>query len=514
MSDLTTHDLTQVLQEMIASNASPQEFTRRLFNINVVQARASDPLLAEVMPLCAIPSSFDAAIIGVLRDAPDDTATNERLLSQLASYNYVQSYEDGSYAYHDTVREMLLEHWQQPEHKEEYEQITRRLADFYFERGKAHANAKDYEAAFTDINNAIDLFPENADFVRSRAQLYLSSGQHDPALNDFTLPESLVETPDFVPFLCDRRGYWLHLLVNRLGSYEALRESFQHAHHRLYNTRGALHADATTPTHELTKRQVIHGTLCLLVPLFWVPDLPPDVVLCLVQLNLWTEAQARKLVTFYNFTYARELESGLADMPSKTDLKRRIGPHIYNPLSDIARLPHNQRRTNALHSWMKRFVRHEQNKIVLLTEALRDAAMQQEPSRGSGTDSETFQSWLQRLRDCADEAIKHRELRADLGQAVGEEVGGGVLDLLSDAYQELLTDIAADWQPSNIESAANDYLLLLQNLTWTDLGEFLETLTFLAPVIARIFGPDITRRLAECIEQVTAAATTTDTDLT
>jgi hypothetical protein len=140
--------------------------------------------------------------------------------------------------------------------------------------------------------------------------------------------------------------------------------------------------------------------------------------------------------------------------------------------------------------------------------------MQQEPVRGYGTDSETFQSWLQRLRDCADEAIVHRELRAGLGRAVAEEVGGGVSGLLSDAYQELLTDIAADWQPSNIESAANDYLLLLQNLTWTELGEFLETLTFLTPVIARIFGPYITRRLAECIEQVTAAATTTDTDPT
>lgn len=77
-------------QELLQSDASPQEFTRRLFAINVAQARASDPLLAEIMPKCAIPPSFDAAVIGVLRDAPADQATNERLLSQLVPYNYVQ----------------------------------------------------------------------------------------------------------------------------------------------------------------------------------------------------------------------------------------------------------------------------------------------------------------------------------------------------------------------------------------------------------------------------------------
>ncbi|MCG8353670.1 MAG: tetratricopeptide repeat protein, partial [Chloroflexales bacterium] len=186
-------DLTQALHELLASDASPQEFTRRLFEINVAQARASDPLLAELMPTCAIPSSFDAAIIGVLRDAPADAATNARLLEQLAVFNYVQPYEDGSYAYHDTVREMLLEQWQADNRREEYAQIKQRLAGYYFERGKQQHREEDYTAALSSLNEALRLH-DDIRFYRWRGIVYVELEQSEEAIQD--LDRVLAVYPD------------------------------------------------------------------------------------------------------------------------------------------------------------------------------------------------------------------------------------------------------------------------------------------------------------------------------
>ncbi|NJL56967.1 hypothetical protein HC928_18810 [bacterium] len=109
-------DLLRQLAEMQKLlEQQPDALAQHLFEQDVAHARVSDPALADVMPLCVIPRSFTPAIIGVLRDAPADDPENARLFTALSSYSYVQPFEDGSYTYHDTVRELVLNQWQQPD---------------------------------------------------------------------------------------------------------------------------------------------------------------------------------------------------------------------------------------------------------------------------------------------------------------------------------------------------------------------------------------------------------------
>src|SRR5258705_1780239 len=92
MSDpvMPSDNLSSALAALLSSNASPEEFARRLLDLNIEQARAINPELAQMLRACAIPRSFDAEIIGVLRDAPDDQVVNEQLLSGLLQFNFVQ----------------------------------------------------------------------------------------------------------------------------------------------------------------------------------------------------------------------------------------------------------------------------------------------------------------------------------------------------------------------------------------------------------------------------------------
>jgi len=59
-------DLAADLESLLSSDVSPEEFTRRLFDINFERAWATDSELAKMMRACAIPRTFDAEIIGVL----------------------------------------------------------------------------------------------------------------------------------------------------------------------------------------------------------------------------------------------------------------------------------------------------------------------------------------------------------------------------------------------------------------------------------------------------------------
>jgi tetratricopeptide (TPR) repeat protein len=80
---------------------------------------------------------------------------------------------------------MLLERWQQPEHEEAYAQITRRLAEFYFERGKARYEAKEYEAALADLSEAVTLYPTGLTYHYGRGRTYYRLERYEDAVIDF-----------------------------------------------------------------------------------------------------------------------------------------------------------------------------------------------------------------------------------------------------------------------------------------------------------------------------------------
>jgi hypothetical protein len=84
---------------------------------------------AEVIRRCAIPRWFDLGVLAVLRERDDG---NEAVLRLLSVYSFVRQLDQHHYAYHDDIREVLLEDWaaQRPD---ELHRLNLRLKE-YFER--------------------------------------------------------------------------------------------------------------------------------------------------------------------------------------------------------------------------------------------------------------------------------------------------------------------------------------------------------------------------------------------
>ncbi len=125
-------DLTRDLSELLTRGATPEEVQRHIFFFNLEKTEASDPALADCLRFCAIPRRFDADIIGILRDAPDDREENDRLLAALLAYSFVRPREDGGYVYHDNTRDMLLQDWRETDDKRsQFNKYCERLATYY-----------------------------------------------------------------------------------------------------------------------------------------------------------------------------------------------------------------------------------------------------------------------------------------------------------------------------------------------------------------------------------------------
>jgi tetratricopeptide (TPR) repeat protein len=134
------------LRELLAGgDLSSEAVSRRLLDMILSQAKAQDPELARVLRLCALPRAFDAEIIGVLRDQPDDAETNARLLETLKAYSFVQPHQRGGYAYHDVTRALLLADWQSDPARDG---VIARLRAFYLQRAEAYYAQGAYEAAW------------------------------------------------------------------------------------------------------------------------------------------------------------------------------------------------------------------------------------------------------------------------------------------------------------------------------------------------------------------------------
>ena len=68
-----------------------------------------DAQLAYAVRVCAIPRRLNADVVGVLMSTPDDEAENRLLLDKLGTMSFIIVREDGDLAFHDNVRDRLLE---------------------------------------------------------------------------------------------------------------------------------------------------------------------------------------------------------------------------------------------------------------------------------------------------------------------------------------------------------------------------------------------------------------------
>ncbi|HEU4322836.1 MAG TPA: hypothetical protein VFS21_06765 [Roseiflexaceae bacterium] len=93
------------------------------------------PRQAEVLRRCAIPHWFDADVLRVLRERDEG---NQAILEQLAEYSFVRPLDDGRFAYHEEVRQMLLKEWRDSR-PDDLRMLNARLADYFQERALASA---------------------------------------------------------------------------------------------------------------------------------------------------------------------------------------------------------------------------------------------------------------------------------------------------------------------------------------------------------------------------------------
>ncbi|KPV50976.1 hypothetical protein SE17_23855, partial [Kouleothrix aurantiaca] len=225
MSDTLPNSLNDAaaaaMAALLASDVSPEEFTRRLLAINIEQARALDAELPELLRACAIPRQFDADIIGVLRDAPDDAARNEALLEQIRSFSFVKPHAGGGYVFHDNVRDVLLEEWRAAP-GDRYAALIQRLAALYLQRGEEALEIESFEVALATYSAAIELAPENGEAYSGRGKTYCQLQDYQSALGD--LAKAIDLDPD------DGENYWwLGVVYYRLKNHSAALSNLTHA---------------------------------------------------------------------------------------------------------------------------------------------------------------------------------------------------------------------------------------------------------------------------------------------
>src|SRR6266704_2138048 len=123
------------LERLLSNGVNSEAFALWLFEQTMQQLKAVDPELAEMLRACAIPRSFDADTIAVLRNAPDDRSRNEELLGRLVRYEFVLDVGQGVFAYHDVTRDAVLRGWYRDETaRPRFQLFNERLVRFYLSR--------------------------------------------------------------------------------------------------------------------------------------------------------------------------------------------------------------------------------------------------------------------------------------------------------------------------------------------------------------------------------------------
>lgn len=123
---LSRQRLAELMETIDASQNPEHEILKHL----IASVSEKDAELGNAIRYCAIPRRFDARIIGVLRDAPDDREANESLLAKLMNFSFVRTRPDGGYTYHDGTRDILLEQWRAGGNAA-FERLNQQLINFY-----------------------------------------------------------------------------------------------------------------------------------------------------------------------------------------------------------------------------------------------------------------------------------------------------------------------------------------------------------------------------------------------
>jgi tetratricopeptide (TPR) repeat protein len=168
------------------TEGTPEELLVRLFELNVSEARQHNPTLGAIMEWCALPERLDAQTIGILREQPEDAATNHQLVRQLQTYPFVEVYDDRSCAYHDMLRDHIKAELER-EHPEQVQRMREELGNMYLERGRSAYRQQDYHQALTDFQHAIQSnFSQIVSAYRWRGRAAMRLGQHHEAIADFS----------------------------------------------------------------------------------------------------------------------------------------------------------------------------------------------------------------------------------------------------------------------------------------------------------------------------------------
>lgn len=120
--------LREIIEQIDAAENPDLEF----INLVLESARQKDAELPELVRACALPRRFDAQIIGVLRNKPEDKVRNQQLLGMICAHSFVLKRQDTNYVYHDNTRDTLLEDWRSSEEKRaQFVELNQKLATFY-----------------------------------------------------------------------------------------------------------------------------------------------------------------------------------------------------------------------------------------------------------------------------------------------------------------------------------------------------------------------------------------------
>jgi tetratricopeptide (TPR) repeat protein len=121
--------------------------------------------VAEAIRLCAIPRWFNEEIITWLRGEREPSEPTREIWTALTNLAFVRPYGKRGWAYHRTVRDLLIKHWHR-EAKGDLKGLSLRMADYYADKDKqertyhllAGGSARGFELLKDAISEANTLF--------------------------------------------------------------------------------------------------------------------------------------------------------------------------------------------------------------------------------------------------------------------------------------------------------------------------------------------------------------------
>lgn len=196
---------------------------RELIGTSIQQILASaGPKQADVLRRAAIPRWFDEGVLGVLRERDDG---NDRVLELLRGYSFVRPMDLARYAYHDEVREALLDEWRRDD-AEEFAQINRDLALYFGDlaaslapatpspRGPAQQTVRVAVSGAWDIYRREALYHQLAADQHAGMEALLLAFDEAEAEHQLGEAEALLQIPRDIP-LGESCTYKLHFMRAR-----------------------------------------------------------------------------------------------------------------------------------------------------------------------------------------------------------------------------------------------------------------------------------------------------------